>query len=105
MVVAAFFTSVLILLRNDEGPRFGASAAMESSWNRQLCSARLKLAPFANAGNWAPWHIRTFLFFRFVSWRIIEAIVSTALGKLVLDPLPGPENILVIRVLALFTAR
>jgi len=103
MVAAALFTSELSWLCDDEGPRFGASTAMESSGNRQLCSACFKLAPCTNARNWAPWHV-TFLFFRFVSWRSVEAIISITLGSLVLDPLPGFENILVITVLARLAA-
>jgi len=52
-----------------------------------------------NAGNLAsrrPEYAHTFLFGQFICWRAVLAFFTTILGCLNLDPLPGPENVVVV---------
>ena len=68
---------------------------MEASWNRKLCSALVILGPMTNARNWASSDIRALLFNRLISWWIRKALCATMLSCFDLDPLAGPENVVV----------
>jgi len=104
VLVAAFLTSELRLLRDNVSPGFRASTAKPASWRGQLRSAGVELAPMTNARNWASWYV-TLLFVRFVSWWIVDAAIGTALGTHGCLPRPGPENIVIITGPAFCTAR
>lgn len=103
MVVAAFSTSALRRFCDNVRPGFRAITTMVASWRGQRRIAGVELAPMSNARFWATWYV-TFLFVRLIGWRIVNAAIGTALGFHVCDPLPGPENIVVITGLAFCTA-
>jgi len=47
-----------------------------------------------NARNCATWHVAR-LFIKFVGWWIVFALATTMLGRLDLDPLSGPEDVVI----------
>jgi hypothetical protein len=80
---------------------------MEGSWNRKLCSAFIKLAPMTNARDGASWYSKGYfarLFVKFVCWWAVFALATTMLGGLDLNPVPGPENVVVPSIGAVLAA-
>jgi hypothetical protein len=67
---------------------------METSWDRNLGSALVELAPVTNARNWAS-RLVARLFIEFISRWVRKALFTTELGCCLLNPLPGPENVMV----------
>jgi len=80
---------------------------MEASWNRKLSSAFVKLAPMTDARDGASWYHTGYvarLFIKFVCWWAVFALTTTMLGGLDLNPLPGPENVVLRTIGAVLTA-
>lgn len=76
---------------------------MEASWDRSPCIALGICAPGTDARNWATLLV-TRLLIRFIGWWIVDALLTTILGFLDLDPSPLPENVVVLSIGAVSTA-